>query len=281
MFVSQEPDATFRHVVLASAGSPNGARYVTPLTCERVHFAASRGVCLTTDDKSGADAKPIARIFDERFVPLHQLPLTGVPSRTRVSADGRRAAITVFEKGHSYADEGFSTRTTIVDTASGAIVGDLEQFAITKDGAPFSSVDFNFWGVTFTRDGDRFFASLRSRGVVYLVEGSVDRRQADVVMSGVECPSLSRDDGRLAFKKRVGGSRGYWQLSVAELATRAQRPLAGDSRSVDDQVEWVDDSSVMYFLPSTRGNTIWRLRTDAAEAPSVFIENGSSPAFVR
>ena len=35
----------------------------------------------------------------------------------------------------------------------------------------FKSIDFNFWGVTFGRDGDRFFATLKTRGQRYLVKG--------------------------------------------------------------------------------------------------------------
>jgi hypothetical protein len=38
----------------------------------------------------------------------------------------------------------FSTRTTIVDTVKGEVLGDLEEFKISRDGKPFASVDFNF-----------------------------------------------------------------------------------------------------------------------------------------
>ena len=46
--------------------------------------------------------------------------LAGVPSRARVSPDGRYGAVTSFVTGHSYADVGqFSTAATIIDLARG------------------------------------------------------------------------------------------------------------------------------------------------------------------
>lgn len=281
MFISQAADDTFRHVALAPLDAPDGPRYVTPLICDRVHFARNRGVCLTTDEQSGGPPRYRAQMFDENFKPLQSLALTGPPSRTRVSPDGRRAAVTVFEEGHSYADAAFSTRTTIVDTMTGALVSDLERFTLTRDGRPFASVDFNFWGVTFKADGNGFFATVRSAGAAYLIEGDVDARQARVLMAGAECPSLSPDQTHVAFKKRLGGPRGWWQLAVVEPGTLVERALTADTRSVDDQVEWLDAANLIYFLPERSGNIIWRLRTDVDQAPQVFIRDASSPAVVR
>ncbi len=115
MFISLVPDQTFKRVVLAPLDAPDGARYLTELQCDRVYYAGSRGLCLTAaTDRAGAPSY-VARVFDEHFAELHTMTLTGAPSRTRLSPDGRRAAFTVFDEGHSYADGVFSTRTTIVD----------------------------------------------------------------------------------------------------------------------------------------------------------------------
>jgi hypothetical protein len=67
-------------------------------------------------------------------------------------------------------------------------------------------------------------------------------------------------------------------LSLFDLSTGTERTLSAETRSVDDQVEWLDDSDLIYFLPGPDGNHIWRLRTDAAEAPQIFVQAGSSPA---
>ena len=281
MFISLVPDETFKKVVLAPLEAPDGARYATPLQCDRVYYAASRGLCLTAAADHAGVASYVARVFDEHFTPLKTLTLTGAPSRTRLSPDGRRAAFTVFDEGHSYADGVFSTRTTIIDTGAGTVIGDLESWHITRDGAPFSGRDFNFWGVTFAPGGNTFYATLRTRGSANLIEGDVDARTGRVLMQGAECPSLSPDRARIAFKKRLGGSGGWWQLSLYDLATHGVRALSGDTQSVDDQVEWLDASNLIYFRPNEDGNIIWRLPTDTGEPPQPFVRDGFSPAVVR
>ena len=281
MFINLVPDQAFKHVVIAPLSAPDGPHYVTPLQCDRVYYAGSRGLCLTAATDSPGTASYVARVFDEHFTALHSLTLTGPPSRTRISPDGRRAAFTVFDEGHSYADGVFSTRTTIVDTNAGTVIGDLESWNVTRNGVPFANRDFNFWGVTFAPDGNTFYATLRTQGSAYLIEGDVDRREARVLIQGAECPSLSPDQSRIAFKKRLGGSGGWWQLSLYDIATHTVRALPGDSKSVDDQVEWLDPSTLIYFRPEDDGNTIWRLGVDTGAAPEPFIREGFSPAVVR
>src|SRR4051812_43445825 len=120
----------------------------------------------------------------------------------------------------------------------------MEDFAVWRDGTRFQSADFNFWGVTFARDSDRFYATLGSGRKTYLIEGDVPTRQARVLRENVECPSLSPDNTRIAFKKQVGsGGRSQWRLYVLDLATMSEIPLAEVS-DVDDQVEWLDDGQV-------------------------------------
>ena len=139
----------------------------------------------------------------------------------RVSPDGRLAAATVFESGHSYAEHGFSTRTTLYDLTGRTSLGDLEQFVSKRDGQVISAADFNFWGVTFARDGNTFYATLDTAGVSYLVRGDARGRTLDVLRPNVECPSLSPDNSRIAFKKRVGArSLGWWQIAVPEPGAR-------------------------------------------------------------
>ena len=261
-----------------------GGRRATPLRCDRVDFAGERGVCLTTDRFYTTHA---IMVFDGAFEPLHRLPLHGVPSRVRLAPDGRLAAVTVFVSGHSYLDEGFSTETSIVDTYSGERrVANLEELQVYRDGAPFRAVDFNFWGVTFAADSDRFYATLGTAGTTYLVEGRVSTRRADVVVEGVECPSLSPDQSRLVFKKRLPLAAGLgWRLHVMHLGSRAVTPLA-ELRSVDDQAEWLDDSTILYAIPDPSAPTpmvtdVWRVPADGGGAPELLLEGASSPAVLR
>jgi len=282
MFVSVASDETFHRVSIAGLSDPSAAAFITPLSCLRVYSGGNRGICLTSTVEE-IKTNWWAQIFDERFQPLQRLPLTGEPSRVRVSPDGHLAAATVFESGHSYADHGFSTRTTIVDLVNGTLLGDLEQFETRRDGKTVREKDFNFWGLTFAQDNDTFYATLDTKGVSYLVKGSVRNRRQEVVKAGVECPSLSPDNTRIAFKKRVGArSRGWWQLTILSLDTMAESIVSSETRSVDDQVEWLDDQRVVYHLSSsTTSADLWAVRVDNSSPPEQIRTSAYSPTVVR
>jgi len=224
--------------------------------------------------------------FNSMFQAVHVFDLAGEPSRARVSADGRLAAATVFISGHGYSGVGFSTRAAIFDLVSSTtLVDNLENFTVTKDGQPFRKTDFNFWGVTFAKDDDRFYATLASAGINYLVEGSVSGRLMRVLRQGVECPSLAPDGQRLVFKSRVVSNTGpHWQLHVWNLKTGSEITI-NESRSVDDQAEWLDADHVLYGLPrNIEGSAswdIWTARADGTGMPRRFVSNASSPCVVR
>src|SRR5205814_9937557 len=118
MFVSVANDDTFHRVKVAALDAPGDGAFVTKLSCLRVYFGGNRGICLTSATDASA-TRWWAELFDSEFRQLQRFPLTGEPSRVRVSPDGRFAAATVFESGHSYAEHGFSTRTTIYDLTAG------------------------------------------------------------------------------------------------------------------------------------------------------------------
>jgi hypothetical protein len=279
IFRSTALDA-FGTVATVPLGTPNQPRAITKLNCDRVYFAGGQGVCLTAD--RGVITTYSAVFSGGDFKPRRTIPLEGIPSRTRVSPDGRYASITVFVSGHSYSPGSFSTLTTLYDLRSDTSLGDLEQFAVERNGAPFSAVDFNFWGVTFARDSQRFYATLASGGIAYLVEGNLETRRARVLYERVECPSLSPDNQRVAFK-RLTSDHG-WQLYVLDLDTLIERPL-GETRSVDDQVEWLDDNHLLYGLSddstsATPGENVWILPIDGSAGPRIFQPMASSPAVV-
>jgi hypothetical protein len=272
-------------VAVAPLADPAAARLAPALRCERVHMAAGRGVCLAA--QRGFVTSYRAVLFDRDFRTGAVLPLAGAPSRVQVSPDGRLAGTTVFVTGHSYNVGGFSTRTSIVDLESGGWrVEDLESFAVTRDGRPFQSPDFNFWGVTFARDGKTFYATLGTGNETLLGRGDVGARTFEVIAAEVECPSLSPDGTRVAFKHRSGGitSAVSWRLHVLDLASGARHALA-ETRSVDDQVQWLDDATVLYALPSDRpgaaGTDQWVVPADGSGAPRLLVEGAYSAAVYR
>ncbi len=243
------------------------------LACERVYFAAGRGLCLATAE-TGIDYE--ATVFDSSLAALHTLPLAGVPSRARVSPDGRYGAITVFANGHAYLGSGgFSTATTLVDMRNGETLANLEDFTVFKDGRRFDAVDFNFWGVTFAKDPNRFFATLRTDGHYYLVEGDVRGRTMRILRDGVECPSLSPDGSRIAFKSRIG-DQNRWRLKVLDLATLRDHPVT-ERRPIDDQVEWLDAATLVY----SDGFDVYTVPADGSGQPRLVLHDATSPTALR
>jgi hypothetical protein len=225
-----------------------------------------------------------AELFDRAFQSHQRVPLTGVPSRARVAPDATVVATTNFVNGDSYAAGGFSTRTLLIDAATGAVRDNLEVYEIRKDGARLKAADFNFWGVTFAREHGRFYATLGTAGETYLIAGDFEKKRADVIRAGVECPSLSPDNRRVAFKKRLPGIRLVWQINVLDLASGAVVPIA-ETRSVDDQVEWLDDHTILYALPSggkaQPTMDVWAAAADGSGAPRLLLAKADSPSVVR
>jgi hypothetical protein len=262
-------------VVIAGAARPGADQTLTGLHCDRVYFAGGRGLCVKRGGGFAAGYR--AEVFGPDLKVSHALGVTGIPSRARVSPDGRYGAVTLFVTGHAYADPGsFSTQTTLIDMATGGKIADLEQFTVFHGSKQVTAIDVNYWGVTFGRDGDTFYATLATGGKTYLIQGSIGQRRAHVIHDNVECPSLSPDGTRIAYKKRTGSSSAPWHLTVLDLATMLETPIS-DARSVDDQVEWLDDAHVLYGVDGA----VWKANADGTGEPQRYIARADSPAAVR
>jgi hypothetical protein len=255
------------------------------MNCEVVHVSAGAGVCLSAD--RGVVTTYAAKIFDAHTLETRMtLPLAGLPSRTRVSKDGRLAATTVFVTGHGYDSVDFSTETLLIDLRERKVLGNVQDFSVTRDGQPFAAEDFNFWGVTFVGDGRHFYATLSTAGEHYLVRGDATTKTAKVLRPGVECPSLSPDGKRIAFKRRrPAGANVEWQIMMLNLATGEERVLS-EQRTVDDQLEWLDDRTVLYALPTNQRQgaaftDVWSVRIDRTQPPRKLLTNAYSPAIDR
>jgi dipeptidyl aminopeptidase/acylaminoacyl peptidase len=190
------------------------------------------------------------------------------------------ASWTTFVSGDSYTSPGVSTRTSILDTETGAYVPSLETFTATVDGGVYKSVDTNFWGVTFTADDNTFYATMGSNGRTWLMRGDFGARRMRAVRDNAECPSLSPDGTRLVFKKRVSDDvRKPWHFYVLDLATMKETALA-EQRSVDDQAAWLDAKTVMYAVPHSDdpGSDVYSVPADDSGAPALLVANAMSPA---
>jgi hypothetical protein len=272
VFQNVDRDVGYAQVASVPVSNPGRKRRLSGLVCERFHYSAGRGICLMPRNNVLGQAYD-AFLLDARLRRRHRVSLPGINSRARVSPDGRYAAATGFVSGDSYADKSFSTRTFILDLERGRKVANLEDFSVFRERDQIRSIDFNFWGVTFASNG-RFYATLQTRGQTYLVHGDVAAKRMDVLRKGVECPSLSPDGTRIAFKKRIGDSS--WRLSVLDLRTLKDWVLA-ERRSVDDQAEWLSNDEVLYG----RDASVWSVRADGRGAPRLLIADALSPAVPR
>lgn len=273
----------YGHIASVPLKQPSGARAVTDFACDRVDATESEFTCLRT--VRGISPSYTATLYATAGDELAEWPLTGIPSRTRISADGTRIATTAFVTGHSYATIGFSTET-VIRTEAGENLGNLEDWTLLIDGEPSAPVDRNYWGVTFI-DDDTFYATvgMTTDGVTYLVKGDLRTSTMQTLAENVECPSLSPSGDRIAFKRVTSGSGAtvHWTPAIYDVAT-GEVALLPESRGIDDQIEWLDDDTILYGLPrddAPGDSDIWQLEADGSGQPEVFIEHAWSPSIVR
>ncbi len=262
----------YGRVATVARGAEAGPRKLSGLDCVRVYAAAGRGICLRPD---GPLATYQLAVLDSSLSVAETYPVVGVPNRARVSPSGNVLAWTVFVTGDSYNGGKFSTRAGMINFATGETVDSLELFSVT--GAR-KTVDINFWGVTFA-DDQHFYATMSTAGKRYLVSGDVGTQSVRTLAENVECPSLSPDRTRIAFKEAIGGNPAKgWRLTVLDLATMRRTPLA-ETRSVDDQAAWAGNDTIIYGVRrGTRDSDVWAVPADGSGVARLLIPDAESPA---
>lgn len=267
-------------ITAVPAGRLSGPRTASGVRCLRFHEAAGTGICLRAVHGKLRDTYR-AVVLDKRLHELRHYDVAGTPTRARVSPGGHTVAWTVFVSGDSYAGTAFSTRTSLVDTRTWRLDANLETYALTVDGHPVHAVDINIWGVTFA-DDNRFYATAATGGKTYLVRGDRTARTLTALHTNVECPSLSPDGTRIAYKKRVNGADpdAPWRLYVLDLRTLRETPT-GEHRNVDDQAVWRDGRTLVYSLPGDFGSDLWTVPADGTGRPQRLVTAALAPAFAR
>jgi hypothetical protein len=274
LLVRSTADASMGRLAVVAAADPRGPRKVSGVSCSRVYAAAGTAICLRPD---GPLATHQVVVLGGRLEERDSYPMVGLPNRARVSADGRLVTWTAFVTGDSYNNGRFSTRVGVLDTATGELLADtLESYAL--DGRS-QAADANYWGVTFAADNRTFYATLGTAGRRYLVRGDLAARTVRILAENVECPSLSPDGTRIAFKQAVGGDpmKG-WRPAVLDL-TGANVVTLAETRSVDDQIAWLDEHTVMYALRRDPDHAdVWSVPADGTGRATLLIPDAESPA---
>ncbi|WP_158843708.1 TolB family protein [Saccharothrix deserti] len=251
------------------------ARSATPMTCQRVYRAGGTTVCLRL---AGPGPTYAAEVSRDGAV-LRSVPLPGVPSRAKVSASGQVVGWTSFVTGDSYlVPGGFSTRTGFFDVRTGEAVESLEGFTALVEGRVHTAQDVNYWGLTVAADDRTFYATLASGGYTWLVKGDLVERRLESLRRDAECPSLSPDGTKVAYKKRIG-RLGPWELAVLDLKTGDERRLPGTA-GVDDQATWLDDERLAFAAVPRDAKlaSIHVVPVDGSAPATILVPDAASPS---
>lgn len=261
---------------------PTAARSLTDSACDRVYATATVQSCLHID--RGVVTTFTGTLSDASGRETRSWPLAGVPSRTRISADSTLVAATSFVTGESYGTVGFATMTTISTTDGSQDYGNLEDFALYVDDVRVTAADRNVWGVTFSDDDSVFYATAASNNQTWLVRGDLVSRTLTAIRDSAECPSLSPDGARIAYKKEVSTTATpRWTIAVLDLATGTET-LLPEKRNVDDQVVWLDEDTILYGLgrdDAVGDSDVWAVSTHGTSDPELFLAHAWSPSVVR
>lgn len=243
-------DSYGRVVVIESDGT---RRELSP-TCERMHASGGVLLCMRTSGDLGQTGTADVLSLDDPNLPLLSFLGVGLPSRARVARDGSFAALTSFVTGHSYLQAGeFSTQTVVFTPDFSRQPLHLEDLAIADPAERYRAVDGNWWGVTFApAEPGMAFATYGSGGNAEILRVDAESGTAELFLPDGSCPSVSPDGRWLVYKRPVPGATAPRSLVLHDLLTGAERALAED-RFVDDQVEWLDNDTVLYAV--ARENT--------------------------
>lgn len=249
---------------IAARGTP----VVSELLCARVAAAAGTGLCL----RRTSPVAWSATVLDRHLEATATYPMPGKPALADVSPSGRTVAWTALEKGASL-NGSSSAVTSIVDTASGRHIEDLESFVARQGDRRLSG--HQVWGVTFVDDTD-FYATVSVGGQHHLARGDLAKRTLRVVAPDATFAAVSPDRRSIAIVRSRGEERG--RLALMNLRTGAIRDL-GDSRTVSDQPVWLDPRTVAYVVRDDAGaRTIWAASLEAGRRPELLVAGAESPS---
>jgi len=264
----------------AAIRKTDGSREILDIRCLRLHATNQALICLNNPRISSNVAALYNISGDETSIINSWATLS--PSRARISNDNKHASTTVFASGSSYEDVGeFKTFVEMIDVENSDERKRLSEYTYDEaDAKKFSNLDGNFWGVTFAPD-NAFYATFGLGNDVEIIKGSLSEESIESTKFVGSCPSVSPDGKTLVFKERVGDK---FQLVAVNLVTD-EKTVLNESRSVDDQVEWLDNETILYSIHKDEEVEevqpefdIWSLKINNSSSPELFLPNADSPS---
>jgi len=283
LFVNRVPGDDYGRLGIRHS---DGSRTLLDHDCLRVHAGGDHGVCLGPDPAfPGAFTTTFFEI--ENPAQIIKAYASALPSRTRISPSGAFSSVTAFASGSSYEDISTDTTTlvTIDEIDTGSPLTSPSRFvAVGSDDERYENFDVQFWGITWVNDDD-FYVTAFYEDYPEIMQGSLNDRTLTPTGHRGSCPSLSPDGKTLVFKESL--AEGGFKLVAIDLDTQEKWDLS-EMRSVDDQVEWLDDDTILYALHTEDGDTpvqpgfdIWMVDIAEGSVPELFLPNSDSPAVVR
>ena len=263
----------------------DGTRTLLDRTCMRVHISADHGVCLSRDP--GVVPQFTTTFFESANpeIEIKSYP-SALPSRARISPDGTFSAVTAFVTGTSYVDIGTETTTlvTIDEIESTSLLRGARAFDVISDEPRFDNLDPQYWGISFV-DENEFYITGYFGTAPEILRGTLDDMTFEPTGWVGSCPSVSPDGKTVVYKDML--PNGDFELVAVDVATQEKWKL-GETRSVDDQVEWLDNDTILYALHPEGGDNpvqpefdIWMIDIAEGSEPVLFLPNADSPAVAR
>ena len=255
-------------------GTAAGEHATTPFACQMVDFAGGKGVCLKTVKSKVSPYVGFA--FDSDLHQLLRFKLQGNPLSVRVRGDGLIASYTIgayVDRDENTGGPGL-TRVFFLELSTGKVL-QLDLFTVL--GLPKRAVGIRlFANVAFDPTHlNRFYAEMSEGTKRYLVRGDWTRHTVSVVLRNALVPSVSPDGTRLSYL-RIGK---HPRLMVLNLAT-GRSTAVNETREVEDQAAWLDDSTLLYPVEAKVGDDLWTARADGSGKPRLFLRSATSPSVV-